>query len=345
MEKATFGITSTGQEASKYTIKNASGAQIVVTDFGASLVSVIVPDEQGNMIDVVLGYDEVAPYETNSNYFGATVGRNCNRTKGAAYKINGVTYHMEKNENENNLHSGSTSYARRIWQVKEFATNFITFTILSPDGDGGFPGNFYIDLTYTLTDDNQVKLHYDGVCDQDTIANLTNHSYFNLSGHDSGSVMNHTLMIDADAFTPVEDSKSITTGEITPVEGTPMDFRTEKEIGKEIDADYDQLIYTKGYDHNYVLNKQDSGIRLFARAKSPVTGIVMEAYTDAPGVQFYAGNYIGGPVGKNGASYDIRHGFCLETQYYPNSANFAHFPSPVLPKGKKYDTTTIYKIL
>lgn len=335
-------MTSKGEQASKYTISNSSGSKIVVSDFGATLVSVIVPDKNGNMLDVVLGYDDVSFYENNGNYFGATVGRNCNRTDNATYQIAGITYQMDKNENENNLHSGSSTYAFKMWDVKSFATDYITFTYNSPDGDGGFPGNFHVDVTYTLTEDNQLKIHYDGICDQDTIANMTNHSYFNLNGHASGSILKHTLWIDADGFTPVREG-SITTGEILAVKDTPMDFSKEKKIGTEIDADYEQLQITGGYDHNYVLNKQNSGIRLFASAKGDVSGIAMDCYTDAVGVQFYAGNFINGPVGKNSASYDIHHGFCLETQYYPNAANISHFPSPILKKGAKYDTTTIYK--
>lgn len=342
MEKTAFGITSKGEQVSKYTISNASGSRIVVSDYGATLISVIIPDKNGNLLDVVLGYDQVSDYETNGNFFGATIGRNCNRTENASYEINGIVYQMEKNENENNLHSGSSCFARKLWDVKSFATDYITFTYHSPDREGGFSGDFHIDVTYTLTDDNQVKIHYDGIADQDTIVNMTNHSYFNLSGHDSGSVLDQTLWIDADAFTPVRKG-SIATGEILSVEGTPMDFRTEKVIGKDIDAEYEQLQLTGGYDHNYVLNKQNSGIRLFAKAKSKASGIVMDCYTDAVGVQFYAGNFISGPVGKNEVSYGVRHGFCLETQYYPNAVNIPHFPSPVLKKGKKYDSTTIYK--
>lgn len=342
MEKSAFGITSKGEQANKYTISNASGSKIVVTDFGATLVSVVVPDKNGKMIDVVLGYDDVSSYENNGNFCGAIVGRNCNRTEGASYRINDTLYHMDKNENDNNLHSGAANVAAKLWKVKTFATDYITFSYHSPDGEGGFPGDFDIDVTYSLTEDNQVKIHYDGIADQDTIANMTNHSYFNLSGHDSGNILDQTLWMDADAFTVLKTG-SIATGDIWTVEGTPMDFRVEKTIGNEIDADYEQLILTGGYDHNYVLNKQGCGIRLIARAKSPVTGIAMECYTDTVGVQFYTGNFISGPVGKNGVNYDVRQGFCLETQYYPNAANISHFPSPILKKGKKYDSTTIYK--
>lgn len=345
MEKMLFGKTSAGQDVYKYVLTNAAGAKLALLDYGAVIASIIVPDKNGVMTDVVLGYDEVAPYETNGNYFGAVIGRNSNRTANASYEINGKLYHMEPNENGNNLHSGSSCYGRRVWDVAEVAEDHITFSLISPDGDGGFPGEFRISVTYTLTEDNQVQLHYEGNCDQDTVANMTNHSYFNLSGHNSGTAMDHTMMILADGFTPVKDSASIPTGEILPVVGTPMDFNEEKVIGLEIDADFDQLIFTKGYDHNYVLKNQGEGVRLIARAKSPVTDIAMEVYTDTPGVQFYAGNFINGPVGKGGAAYRERDGFCMETQYYPNCANVDAFPGPILKKGEKYDTTTIYKFI
>lgn len=345
MEKVLFGKTMAGQEVYKYTLTNASGAKVSLLDYGCVIQSMMVPDHKGQLIDVVLGYDETAPYETNGNYFGAVIGRNSNRTANASYEINGTVYYMEDNENGNNLHSGASCYGRRVWDVKEAADDHISFFLVSPDGDGGFPGEFSVMLTYTWTDDNQLQLHYEGTCDQDTIVNMTNHSYFNLSGHNSGTVLDHTLILLADGFTPVKDSTSITTGEIWPVAGTPMDFNKEKEIGLEIDTDYEQLNFTTGYDHNYVLKNPDAGIRLYAKVKSPVTGIVMESYTDLPGVQFYAGNYISGPLGKDGAEYHKRDGFCLETQYYPNCANIEDFPGPILKKGEKYDSTTIYKFI
>lgn len=345
VEKTVFGFTKDGKEVHKYFIANESGASIEVLDFGAILYSVCVPDKEGLLRDVVLGFDRVEDYETSGTFFGATVGRSGNRIANASFSMNGVVYQMEKNENENNLHSGSNGFERRMWEVSEAENDHITFALISPDGDQGFPGEFKVSVTYTLTEENEVKIHYEGSCDQDTVANMTNHSYFNLGGHDSGSMLGQLLWLNADAFTPVIDTKSIPTGEIAPVAGTPMDFTTEKAIGKDIDADYDQLNFTGGYDHNFVLNQQDGSVRLVAKAKSEESGIGMEVYTDAPGVQFYAGNFLAGEIGKEGVKYEKRNGFCLETQYYPNSVNEPSFPSPVLKKGEKYDTTTIYRFI
>ncbi len=342
--KAVFGTTKAGSEVNKYVITNKKGASIEVIDYGAMLVSVWMPDKEGKLLDVVLGYDNVASYEENPSYFGAVIGRTGNRTANASVTINDVVYHMPINENPNNLHSGPDGFERRMWDVAQAEDDHVTFSLISPDGDQGFPGEFKISVTYTLTEDNEVKIHYVGTCDKDTIANMTNHSYFNLNGHDSGSILDHSLVLYADAFNPVGDG-SIPTGEILPVKGTPMDFTSEKVIGDEIDAEYEQLIRTKGYDHNYVLNQQDGTVRLFARAKSPKSGIVMECYTDTPGVQFYAGNFISGPAGKGGAEYAERDGFALETQFYPNAANEPTWPSPILRKGEIYDTTTIYRFI
>lgn len=344
MEKKLFGTTASGTEVYTYTLTNAQGMQITVTELGATLMSVLVQDKNGSWKDVVLGYDKLENYELNPNYFGATIGRNGNRIANASFVLNGVKYELVANDNTNNHHSGPNGFEKRIWDMTDASDDHVTFSYVSPDGDEGFPGEFKVSVTYTLTDDNEIKIHYEGVSDQDTVANLTDHSYFNLSGHDAGLILDHTVMIDADGYTAVNEVL-VPYGEIIPVEGTPMDFRTEKTIGLDLEADYEQLKLTTGYDHNYVLNGQGEGVRLIARAKSPVTGIGLEVYTDTPGVHFYIGNFIGGPAGKNGAAYDVRHGFCLETQYYPNSVNIPEFPSPILKKGEKYDSTTIYKFI
>lgn len=342
--KSAFGQTKDGQDVTKYTVTNKKGSSIEVIDFGAILVSVFMPDKDGNLLDVVLGYDNVAAYESNPSYFGTVLGRTCNRTANSSVPVGDMVYKMPENESPNNLHCGPDGFEKKMWEVTEAEEDHVTFLMVSPDGDHGFAGEFKVYVTYTLTEENEVKIHYNGSCDQDTIANMTNHSYFNLNGHNSGTILDHTLMIYADAFTPVGDG-SIPTGEILPVKGTPMDFTSEKVIGEEINADYEQLIRTKGYDHNYVLNQQNGTIRLFAVAKSPKSGMTMECYTDTVGVQFYAGNYINGPEGKGGAFYDERDGFALETQFYPNAANEPSWPSPILKKGEIYDTTTIYRFI
>ena len=344
--KSLFGKTEAGQEVSVYRLQNRAGSYIEVLDYGAILRAVVVPDKDGNMTDVVLGYDSVAGYEHGTCFFGATIGRSGNRIAGGTFEIDGVTYQMDQNENNNNLHSGPDGYEKRIWAVKEIREeeNSVTFALNSPDKDQGFPGNFDILVKYEMSEVDEVIIHYMGSSDKDTVANLTNHSYFNPQGHDSGSNSDILLKINADHYTPVADSASIPTGEIAPVKGTPMDFTEEKPIGKEINADFEQLNFTGGYDHNYVLNGYEKGIeRVVAKAYAPKTGITMEVTTDLPGVQFYAANFVENEHGKNGAVYGKRSAFCLETQYFPDSINQKNFESPILEKGESYNTVTIYR--
>lgn len=345
MVKKSFGKTNDGTECSLYSFTNKNNVTMAVTDFGATLVSVIVPDKDGVLRDVVLGYDSPQEYIDNTCYFGTVIGRNGNRIDKGRFEINGKTYQMAVNDNENNLHSGPDGFDIRRWEVKlvDEEKNSIMFLLFSPDGDQGFPGNFQIAVTYTLTDDNEIVLHYEGHSDADTVANLTNHSYFNLNGHDSGSVEELTLMIAADAYTPVRDHQAIPTGEIAEVGGTPMDFRTAKMIGRDIEADFEQLRFVGGYDHNYVLADEAGTMKKMAEAHSAKTGITMEAYTDCCGVQFYGGNFITEHTGKGGVIYRKRQGFCLESQYYPNAVNEPEFPSPVLRAGEKYESVTFYK--
>lgn len=344
--KSLFGKTEAGQEVFVYRLQNRAGSYIEVLDYGAILRSVVVPDKDGNMTDVVLGYDSVAGYENGTCFFGATIGRSGNRIAGGTFEIDGVTYQMAQNENNNNLHSGPDGYEKRIWTVKEIREeeNSVTFALNSPDKDQGFPGNFDILVKYEMSEVDEVIIHYMGNSDKDTVANLTNHSYFNPQGHDSGSNSDILLKINADNYTPVADSASIPTGEIASVKGTPMDFTEEKPIGKEIDADFEQLNFTGGYDHNYVLNGYEKGIeRVVAKAYAPKTGISMEVTTDLPGVQFYAANFVENEQGKNGAVYGKRSAFCLETQYFPDSINQKNFESPILEQGETYNTVTIYR--
>lgn len=339
-----FGKTADGKEVSIVTLVNKNGMGMEVTNYGATLVAVTAPDRKGRLDDVVLGYDDVAGYITHGGYLGATIGRNGNRIGGAKVTISGKEYILDDNENGNNLHSGFRGYNAVLWETEVLKDELgVRFTYHSADGEQGFPGNFDISVTYTLTDENEVKIHYTGKSDKDTIANLTNHSYFNLGGHDRGEVLDHTMWIDSDAIT-VNDQTSIPTGEIRDIRGTVMDFNTEKKIGKDIDADYDQLLFARGYDHNYVLKNQDGQIRKIAEAYEEKSGRVMEVLTDCVGVQFYTGNYIDqDSMGKDGAIYQPRHGFCLETQYYPDANHHENFPSSILKAGEMYDTTTIYR--
>lgn len=344
MNKESFGTSRKNEAVSVYTIENASGAKVRITDYGAALVSIIVPDRDGTMQDVVLGYDNVTGYEDHTCYFGAVIGRNGNRIANAQLSINGEDYKLDQNDNENNLHSGEKGVDTIVWDVKEHAAQSITLTCVSADLEQGFPGNMNIEVTYRLTDDNEVEIHYQAVSDKDTVANFTNHSYFNLAGHASGDILGHELMLKASHFTPVIDAKAIPTGEIAPVEGTPMDFTEAKMIGRDLASDYDQLVYGGGYDHNYVLDKSEKGaFELMAEAYAPSTGIEMKAYTDCPGVQLYIGNFITTQDGKQGAVYEKRQGFCLESQYYPNAVNEPNFESPIVKAGEVYRTKTSYR--
>lgn len=343
MKKESFGTGRTGEAVSVYTLENQSGARVRVTDYGAALVSIFVPDRDGVMQDVLLGYDNVTGYEKNTCYFGAVIGRCGNRIANAQVTINGVTYKLDANDNENNLHSGEKGMDTIVWNVKEHTENSITLACTSADLEQGFPGNMDVEVVYVLTEDNTVEICYKAVSDKDTVANFTNHAYFNLAGHASGDVLDQELMIRASNYTPVIDAKSIPTGEILPVAETPMDFTSAKTIGRDIHADDIQLSYGTGYDHNFVLDKSEAGAyELMAEAYAPKTGIVMKAYTDCPGVQFYSGNFITAQDGKQGAVYEKRQGFCLESQYYPNSVNEPNFESPFLKAGEVYTTKTGY---
>ena len=339
-----FGRTMDGKEVSIVTLMNKNGMGIEVTNYGAALVAVTVPDKNGRLDDVVLGYDDVTDYITHGGCLGATIGRNGNRIGGARVTISGKEYILDNNENGNNLHSGFVGYNNMLWDMEVLEQeNAVSFRHYSPDGEQGFPGNFDVSVTYTLTDENEVKIHYEGSSDKDTIANMTNHSYFNLAGHGSGDILGQTMWMDSDAIT-ANDRASIPTGEIRNITGTPMDFQTAKEIGRDIDADYDQLNFGCGYDHNYVLKNQGSGVRKIAEACDEKSGRVMEVFTDCVAVQFYTGNFIEkGSIGKGGAVYQPRCGFCLETQFYPDANHHENFPSSILKAGEIYDTTTIYK--
>ncbi len=338
--RSDFGRTTKGEAASLYTLKNRGGMEIAVSDYGAVLVKVLIPDRDGNQQDVVLGYDDVAGYESGTLYFGAAVGRIANRIGGGTFELNGRTYALTQNDGQNTLHGGTDYFDKRMWKVEEADDSHVALKLYSPDGDQGFPGAVDIRVTYTLTEENEVKIHYYAVPEEDTILNLTNHSYFNLSGHASGSILDQEVMICADAYTRA-DAESIPTGEIVPVEGTPMDFRSRKAVGREIEADYEALIFGQGYDHNWVLN--GSGNRYAASMYSDKTGIEMKVYTDLPGMQFYTGNFIVQEKGKKGADYRRRQAACFETQYFPDAVHKEHFEGPVVRAGQAYDTVTTYQ--
>ncbi|MBP3351954.1 MAG: galactose mutarotase [Lachnospiraceae bacterium] len=338
--KRDFGVE--GQQATLYTLENSKGMKAEVTDFGAILVNLYVPDAKGNVDDVVLGYDSLTGYLSNGSFFGATIGPNANRIANAKFTIDGVEYQVDINDGPNNLHSHmQDGYHKKLWAA-EVGENSVTFTVTDEDGYMGFPGNKEFSITYTLDEENGLTLHYHAKSDKKTIMNPTNHTYFNLDGHKAGSIEGHSLLLKASNYTPVVKG-AIPTGEIASVKGTPMDFTELKEIGKEINEKVEQLRLTMGYDHNWVVDDWNGELRHIATVVAPVSGRVMHTYSTLPGVQFYAGNCIGADTGKEGAAYGRRCGLCLETQFYPNAVNTPEFPSCVFGGDTEYDSVTVYR--
>ena len=344
MQKRSFGTTKEGKEVFLFSLENKNGVKAEVTNFGANLVNLFVPDKAGNVEDVVLGFDDVSGYEVNPSFFGSVIAPSANRIAGASFELNGETYILKKNNGENNLHSDEELGAhKRVWDVVE-GENSVTFTLKNADGELGFPGNKEFKVTYSLDDENGLKISYEASSDKDTIINPTNHSYFNLKGHKEGTIEDHKITLLASNYTPA-DQASIPYGDIVTVEGTPMDLREELVIGEKIDSDFDQLNFAVGYDHNWVTDNCNGEVRKIATVKAPQDARVMEVYTDLPGVQFYAGNFIDPQSGKNGASYGKRSGLCLETQCYPDSIHKPNFPSVVYGPAKSYKSTTIYRFV
>ncbi len=345
-KKELLGTLENGAEVSKYILTNENGVSAAFTDLGGTWLEMTVPDRDGRMKDVLLGYDTVDGLLTKSGHLGEIVGRNANRIGGAAFTLNGITYALVINSgSKNNLHSGPDFYRSRIWDAEAEETGLgtrITFSLFSPDGDQNYPGNANIAVSYTLTPDNSLRLDYQMVSDEDTIANFTNHAYFNLAGHDCPEILDQKVWIDADTYT-IPDAESIPTGVLEPVKGTPMDFTELKAIGKDIDADYEPLKWAGGFDHNWVLNHPAGELALSAKAVDEKSGRVMEVYTDLPGVQFYTANGLSNQEGKDGVIYNPRCGYCFETQHFPDAVNKPQFPSPILKAGEEYKTTTIYR--
>lgn len=350
VEVSSFGTHPDGREVKLYTISNKNGVKAAITDLGATLVQLIVPDRNGNPKDVVLGFDRAEDYlgencGGNGSFFGVVVGPSANRIAGASFEVDGVAYNLDVNDNENNLHSHKEKgWHKRLWEAKVDGENSVTFFISDADGNLGFPGKKALSVTYSLDDENALKLFYQGSSDKKTIMNPTNHSYFNLEGHDSGCMEDHELWLGASNYTP-GTAKLIPTGEIVPVAGTPMDFTVSKKVGRDIEADFEQLTNAGGYDHNWVIDGWDGKMRHFATLKAPVSGITMEAYTTLPGVQFYAGNFVEEQTGKGGATYNRRGGLCLETQYFPDSVHNPNFPGCIFGGDSEYVSATAYKFV
>ena len=342
--KEKFGTTKCGKDVYAYTLSNAGGMQAKIINFGANLISLLVPDRNGNLEDVVLGFDKLEDYYGNNSFFGATIGPSANRIAGACFEIDGQSYQIDANDGENNLHSHiEEGYHKRVWDVTE-TENGLVLSVEGKDGEMGFPGNKKVTVTFSLSDDNALKLSYHVTADANTIVNMTNHTYFNLAGHKAGRIEDHLLKINASHYTPVVPG-AIPTGKIAPVEGTPMDFTKMKPIGQDINADCEQLKIGQGYDHNFVIDGADGTLREIAEAEDPKSGRKMKVFTDLPGVQFYAGNCIAEETGKENTAYGPRKGFCLETQFYPDNIHHPNFPQAVFGPGKDYDSVTIYQFV
>jgi aldose 1-epimerase len=341
-----FGKTADGTPVKQYTLTNAHGVVVKLLSRGATLAEWHVPDKNGQMADVVFGFDDVAGYESPANgYFGHTIGRVGNRIGGAKFTLDGKEYKLAANDGPNTLHGGTKrSLDKVVWNGQPFENakgQGVVFTYTSPDGEEGFPGDLAIKVTYTLSNDNEIRIDYEATTDRATPVNLTNHAYFNLAGAGAPTVNDHELMILADHYTPV-DEVLIPTGEVAPVAGTPLDFRRFHKIGARVDQLNDKP--GKGYDHNFALNNQDGDLALAAKVREPKSGRVLSVYTTEPGLQFYGGNFLNGAKGKGGKTYAHRSGLCLETQHYPNAINEPKFASTILAPGETYKQTCVYQI-
>lgn len=329
--------------ATDHSLTNGNGMQVRILAYGAVVQSLTAPDRHGDYADVVLGYDSIDAYAGGQAYLGAIVGRYANRIGGARFELDGNRYSLPANDGPNTLHGGFRGFDKVVWTMKpDPAGRSVRLTYVSPEGEQGFPGDITIRVTYTLTDEDELRIDYDATTDRATPLNLSNHAYFNLAGHGAGDILGHELELLADAYTPV-DSNLIPTGELRDVTGTPFDFRTPTAIGARVDDDDQQLAFGHGYDHNFVLRKSGGGLELAARVFEPGSGRVLEVLTTEPGVQFYSGNHLHGLPGKHGARYGRRGGFCLETQHFPDSPNRPGFPDTILRPGETYASTTVYR--
>lgn len=331
-----FGTTRDGRPVLQYTIRNANGMIVRAMTLGATVNAVLVPTANGP-VDVCLGYDTAADYEVSRPYFGATCGRFANRIANGRFTLNGVTYELACNNGPNHLHGGPIGLSFRIWDAEQTAENAVTFTCLSPDGEEGYPGNLSVSVTYVLDDENVFSIRYEAVSDADTVLNLTNHTYWNLNGHDSGSALGHTLQLPCSYYCPC-DENALVRGEIVPVAGTPFDFTTPHRIGERIDADDEQLRFGLGYDHCFLFDG-NAPVRLVGDR----TGIAFEITTDMPAVQLYTANCLIPERGKNGAAYDARHAVCLETQQVPDAPNKPQFPSALLQANEPFVSVTAHR--
>lgn len=336
MKESSFEAIHEGKATGLYTLENRNGMTVQVTNYGAIIVSIFVPDRQGVFDDVVQGYDNIIDYiNGNGPYMGAVCGRCANRIERGRFELDGKQYSLAVNNGPNHLHGGLKGFSMVVWDVIKASASEIQLEYLSADGEENYPGNLRVTVNYKLADNNALNIEYRAVTDKATVVNLAGHSYFNLAGEGSGSIYDHELMINARYFTPVDET-SIPTGEILKVEGTPLDFTVPKKIGKDIDSDFEQLHFGAGYDHNFVLNHRSGIPGLAATVYEPASGRFLEVFTTQPGLQLYTANWIDNEKGKDGKKYDKRWAFCLETQHFPDAINKPHFPSVILNPGEEY---------
>jgi aldose 1-epimerase len=346
IKKETFGTTPEGKPVDLYILTNAHGLEVRVINFGGIITSLRVPDKNGKLDDIVLGFDNLDGYLENKPYFGAIIGRYANRIANGKFTLDGHEYTLAKNNGSNSLHGGLKGFNKVIWQAEPFRNHQgmgVTLSYTSKDGEEGYPGNLRVKVTYTLTEKNELAIDYEATTDKATPVNLTQHTYFNLAGEGSGDVLAHELRLNADRFTPI-DKNLIPTGEIRSVKGTPLDFTQPATIGARINDPYDQLVIAHGYDHNFVVTRKDDSLQFAARVREPKSGRVLEAYTTEPGIQLYSANFLDGSViGKHGHAYKQREAFCLETQHFPDSPNHPDFPSTILRPGNTFHSRTVFK--
>ncbi len=345
VERKNFQTARDGKQVDLYTLKNNEGMTVQITNFGGKIVSIIVPDREGKLGDVCLGYESAEAYFNGSASLGATIGRFANRIAGAEFNLGDSTYHLAKNNGENSIHGGSKGFRLVVWDAHQIDDHTLELSYFSKDGEEGYPGNLQVKVTYSVTEKNELRLDYKATSDKPTVLNLTNHAFFNLNGEGNGDVLNQALWVNANKFTPVND-QAIPTGELLAVKGTPFDFTTPHMLGERIDEDNQQLKNVGGYDHNFVLNKDSVDLAFAASLTDAATGRVLEVYTTEPGLQVYTANSLTGKgtdIGKGGHSYGPRSAVCLETQHFPDSPHHPNFPSTVLQPGETFHSTTVYK--
>lgn len=341
--KSLYGKTKEGKDVYSYVLDNEKGVAVEILSYGGIVTKILVKDKNGAVQDVVLGRASLEEYENNLGYIGATIGRHANRIAKGEFELNGTVFKVSTNENGNSLHGGTVGFDKKIWDVKEVeGENAVILEYTSADGEEGFPGELKVSMKYSVTDDNSFRIEYNAVSDKDTICNLTNHSYFNLSGHESGAVYNQIMQINAECYTP-NNAEGMPTGEVLSVAGTPFDFRAPKPIGQDIKSDFEQISMFGGFDHNFPISGK--GYRLAARAASLETGITMEVYTDQPAMQFYTSNGLTEGVKKGDREYKVHDAFCCETQVFPNSMAHSHYPDPILKAGDTYKHICEYKFI